>query len=227
MGFQSGRHCRLGPPTLRTMDDATSILSQQLGRMRGMTLAYHRRFFGDIRLAVVSVLTLFALGFWEIPEMFLLIPVVALYSAVQTAFDASYLIFARHYAARLERSLNARTGHTLLVAAEMENAYLFPLVRRKVVTAHLGSGFSWFGFVTLFYTALGLALGGFGLALGWTTVLADADAGWRSAYIVTLLTMTASALIVGGWWFVGGAGERRLHAALAGFENDEHRQDGI
>lgn len=203
------------------MDDATRLISAQLGRMRGMTLAYHRQFFADIRLAVVAILVLFILGFWEIPEAFLLIPVVALYSAVQTAFDASYLIFARHYAGRLEASLNRRTGESVLVAAAMEGSYLFPLDERKIVTARLGSGFSWFGFVTLFYTALGAGLSAFALVLGWSGVLADVGGGWSAAYMVALATLTVVALVVGGWWFVGGVGERRLTTALAAFEGDK------
>ena len=70
--------------------------------MRGMTRYYHEQFFSDIRLQVLVTVALFVVGFWEVEGAFLLIPVVALYGAVQTAFDASYLIFARQYAARLE-----------------------------------------------------------------------------------------------------------------------------
>jgi len=87
----------------------------------------------------------------------LLVPVVALFGATMTAFDASYLLFARHYAARLEADLNAAVGDGTLLAAQIEATYLFPLNERKVVVVAFGSGFTWFGFMTLFITAFGVA----------------------------------------------------------------------
>ena len=202
------------------MDDTTTLAANQLGRMRGMTLEYHRRFFGDIRMVLVLTVVLFVLGFWEVPAAFLLIPFVALYGAVQTAFDASYLIFARHYAARLEQLLNTRTGEKVHVAAEMEDVYLFPLDVTKVVTAAFGSRFSWFGFVTLFYTTLGVVGAAFGLALGWVAYLDDQGTGWQFAYLLTFAALTTVTLITGVWWFVGGEGERRLRTVLEGFASD-------
>lgn len=185
-----------------------------------MTVEYHRRFFGDIRTAIVLISALFVLGFWEIPEAFLLIPVVALYTAVQTAFDASYLIFARQYAARLERHLNSAVGRRIHVGAEMEEAYLFPLDDRKIVTAALGRGFSWFGFVTLFHTVLGTVAALFALALGWSEVLVDLRMAWQVTYFGALGALTSAALVVGVWWFVAGTGEARLRAALEAFGSD-------
>ncbi len=202
------------------MDDTTTLAANQLGRMRGMTLEYHRRFFGDVRMVLVVTVTLFVLGFWEVPAAFLLIPFVALYGAVQTAFDASYLIFARHYAARLEALIDTRTGETVHVAAQMEDVYLFPLDQTKIVTAAFGPGFTWFGFVTLFYTALGVAGAGFGLALGWVTYLGDQQTGWQLAYLLTVAALTTVTLFTGVWWFVGGEGERRLRTVLDGFAVD-------
>ncbi|HSF84169.1 MAG TPA: hypothetical protein VLG28_00745 [Acidimicrobiia bacterium] len=202
------------------MDERRRLASEQLSRMRGMTVEYHRRFFSDIRVAIVVISALFVAGFWEVPEAFLLIPVVALYTAVQTAFDASYLIFARHYAAALETDLNRQLGTRLHVGGELENTYLFPLNERKIVTAAAGSGFSWFGFVTLFYTLLGLGAGLFGLALGWTSVLTDAAPGWQWGYLGSLGLLAFAALATGFWWFVGGAGEARLHRVLEDFPRE-------
>lgn len=201
----------------RQMDDALRLAKAQLSRMRGMTVEYHRRFFGDIRFAVVTIGALFVVGFWEVPAAFLLVPVIALYTAVQTAFDASYLIFARQYAARLERYLNDRVGETIHVGAAMEDAYLFPLDVRKVVTAAPGRGFSWFGFVTLFHTALGLGAAGFGMALGYANYLQFQPGPWDGVYFTTIIALGIAALSVGLWWFVGGEGERRLREALSEF----------
>jgi hypothetical protein len=61
----------------------------QLSRMRAMTAMYHRRFFLDVNPTTVLILVLFVVGWWGVEEAFLLVPVVALIGAVQTAFDSS------------------------------------------------------------------------------------------------------------------------------------------
>ena len=195
------------------MNDAVRLAAAQLRRMRGMTRYYHERFFGDVRFTTIAFLALFVVGFWDVPEAFLLIPPVAILGGAQTAFDASYLIFARHYAAHLERYLNAAVGEPVHVAAMLEESYLFPLNTPKVVTAAFGAGFSWFGFMTLLYTAAGAVAAGFGLALGWE-VLRAAGGAWMGAYLATISVTLAATLGVGLWWFVGGVGERRLDAIL-------------
>jgi len=180
-----------------------------------MTAMYHRRFFFDVNVASVLTVSLLLVGWWGIPEAFLLIPVVVLVGAVQTAFDASYLVFARSYAARLEAFINEAAETDILVAAKMEDAYLFPLGQRKVVTVPLGGGFSWFSFVTMFYTMLGMGSFGFGLALGWQS-LRDGPPGLATVYLVTVFGLAIAALATGLWWFVGGEGERRLDEVLDG-----------
>ncbi|MDH3470187.1 MAG: hypothetical protein OEM94_02605 [Acidimicrobiia bacterium] len=195
------------------MDDRSRLMAAQLARMRGMNRYYHGRFFSDVRFSAIALLALFVVGWWEVPEAFLLIPFVALYGATMTAFDASYLLFARHYAARLEADLNAEFGDDTLLAATVEQTYLFPLDVRKIVVAQLGSGFTWFGFMTLFITAIGLAAFGFGLALGWP-VVTDHGGGWAIAYGTVLAIAGLGAVGVGTWWFVGGEGERRLRAGF-------------
>jgi hypothetical protein len=176
-----------------------------------MTRLYHERFFADIRFSTVTMLGLFVVGWWGVPEAFALVPVVALLGATSTAFDASYLVFARQYAARLERVVDP-DGHTL-IASRLEEAYLFPLDRPKIVTLRFGADFSWFGFMTLFYTLLGIAAAGFGVALA-VPVLSDHGSTWLAAYIVTLGALTLAALAVGAWWFAAGVGERRLRSIL-------------
>lgn len=197
------------------------LASDQLRRMRGMTRYYHQRFFSDMRAVAVGVLALFVIGWSVAPEAFLLIPVVAVLGANQAAFDSSYLIFARHYAAELEKFLNRAVAGRVLVAAEMENAYLFPLNTTKIVTIPLGSrtgsasGFSWFAWMTALYTLLGVLSAGSGLALGWSTLTA-AGAGWIVFYLGSLGGLVVASLAVGWWWFLTGVGERRLRGV---FEN--------
>ncbi|MFW2383371.1 MAG: hypothetical protein ACN4GZ_16575, partial [Acidimicrobiales bacterium] len=195
------------------MTSSTQLAANQLSRMRGMNRFYHERFFSDVRSTTVAVIALFVVGFWDVPLAFLLIPPVALLGAAQTAFDASYLIFSRHYSESLETYLNRLAGEPILIAHELEDSYLFPLNDKKIVTAAFGHSFSWFGFMTLFYTALGVLAFGFGLALGWPHLTA-AGSGWVAAYTVTLGALSVGALGTGWWWFVHGTGERRLAAVL-------------
>ena len=195
------------------MDDRLRFQAEQLDRMRRMTRYYHERFFSDVRMAMITVLVLLVLGWWEVEEAFLLVPVVALFGATMTAFDASYLLFARHYSTRLESDINAAVGEGTLLASAVEDTYLFPLGQRKLVVMAFGSGFTWFGFMTLFLTAIGLAAFVLGLTLG-LPVLSDHGSWWIVSYLAFLAIATVGALGVGVWWFVGGEGERRLSSVL-------------
>lgn len=190
-----------------------ALAQEQLGRMRGMTRYYHQRFFGDTRATAGAILLLFLVGFWAVPEAFLLIPIVALIGANQTAFDASYLYMARHYSASLEDEINRAMRRSVLVGAKLEDSYLFPLDDRKIVAIGWGRGFSWFGWMTLFYTLLGATAFVFGLALGWPALTA-AGGVWATVYLTVLLAITSGSLVAGWWWFVRGEGERRLRAVL-------------
>ena len=99
------------------------LAHSQLGRMRGMTRFYHQRFFADVRLTAAAVLTLLVVGAWTVPDAYLLVPVVALLGANQTAFDASYLFMARRYAAALETYINEAMRHNVLIGARIEERY--------------------------------------------------------------------------------------------------------
>lgn len=196
-------------------DTALGVAREQLARMRGMNGAYHARFFSDIRFTVVVGLAVLA-GGWLIDErLFLALPVVALMGACQTAFDASYLIFSRQFATRLEQSINRRLGVDVLVAHRMEEVYLFPLDRSKIVTLSLSrGGFTWFGFMTAFYTLTGIGLYVTGVVLSLDAIERLVSTEWGVIYVVALVALTALALGVGFWWFPGGEGERRLRAVL-------------
>ncbi|MDJ0791642.1 MAG: hypothetical protein QNJ71_07075 [Acidimicrobiia bacterium] len=195
------------------MEDSTKLASQQLARMRGMTALYHRRFFFDVNLTTVLVLALFVVGWAGVEEAFLLVPVVALIGAVQTAFDSSYLTFARWYAAFLERRLNEMIGERIHVGAELEATYLYELGTPKIVTIPTTGGFTWFSFVTVFYTVIGAAAYVLGLVAGWGPLL-DAPPVVVVIYLVVLLGLTFAALGFGIWWFAAGESERRLQRVL-------------
>lgn len=190
--------------------DELQVASDQLKRMRGMTAAYHRQFFHDVRFALTVGTGLFVAGFAGIEPAFLLIPFILLWAACQTAFDASYLHFARHYAAGLEVFINERLPSKVLVAHEMEHVYLYPLLTPKVVTVPLRGPLSWFGFMTMFITVGGVFMTVASAWLGWQLLEGSAFVAYWAGYGF----LASSALIAGAWWFVGGVGERRLDSVL-------------
>ncbi|MDX1447644.1 MAG: hypothetical protein R3246_01165 [Acidimicrobiia bacterium] len=193
--------------------DATEVAHAQLARMRGMNASYHQRFFSDIRFTILTVVGLFVVGAAVDRRLYLLVPVVALVGACQTAFDASYLIFSRQYSTRLEQYINRSLGHDVLVAHRMEDEYLFPLDTPKLVTVGV-ERFSWFGFMTLLYTAVGVGAYAAGV---WASLgVIGSDIGLRAGgiYLVALAVLTIAALATGVWWFPGGEGERRLRRVL-------------
>jgi acyl-coenzyme A thioesterase PaaI-like protein len=190
----------------RTKIHEIELAHAQLSRMRGMTRYYHGRFFADTRLTAIGVIGLLVIGFWAVPEAFLMVPVVALLGANQTAFDASYLFMARRYASTLEEDINQAMRRRMLVGAELEDRYLVPLGSRRLVGVAFGRDFSWFGWMTVLYTSLGILAYVAGLWLGWD-VLAGAG---RAFYLAALGLVTLASVAVGWWWFVAGTGDERL-----------------
>jgi hypothetical protein len=195
------------------VDDRISLAAQQLARMRGMNARYHDRFFSDIRFSTLVTLALLTAGFAVDERLFLAIAPIALIGAAQTAFDASYLIFSRQYATRLERHLNRELGQDLLVAHRLEDVYLFPLDERKIVTLSL-SKMTWFGFMTAFYTAIGVTAYVVGVILSLGVIEDRGAIAFGGLYLIVLAALTLLTLAVGMWWFVAGEGERRLKAVL-------------
>lgn len=196
------------------MEPRHRLAAEQLSRMRGMNAAYHNRFFSDIRFTLVVELLLLAGGLAIDTRLYLAVPVVALMGAVQTAFDASYLIFSRQYATRLEQYLNREMGADVLIAHRLEDAYLFPIDSKKIVTLPVGTPYTWFGFMTFFYTAMGIGAYLVGLVASWDVLTGWAPGWFAVAYLGALGAMTAASLVVGWRWFTGGEGERRLRAIL-------------
>jgi hypothetical protein len=195
------------------MTKPADLAVAQLGRMRAMNAKYHARFFADIRYSITASLALFVSAAALDGRLLALIPLVAVIGAAQTAFDASYLIFSRQYATRLERWLNQELSTEVLVANRLEEAYLFPLDKPKVVTLAWGSGFTWFGFMTAFYTVIGASVFVVGL-VGGAGAIASSNRVFSVAYVLAMAVITLLTLGAGWWWFLGGVGERRLRQIL-------------
>ena len=191
------------------MDEIT-ILNNQLSRMRSMNKYYHDQFLFDVRILFFFTIIFHYLALTN-NMAYMLIPFISLFGSVLLAFHAHYLIFSRNYSEFIEIKMNKILGNDVLIAHKLENKYLFPINDRKIVVAKLGSEFTWFGFVTLFITFIGISSYVY-------SIVRLLNTGINSNYYVFIALITLITLIIGIWWFLLGNGENRLEKVF-----DEYR----
>ena len=191
------------------MDEIT-ILNNQLSRMRSMNKYYHDQFLFDVRILFFFTIIFHYLALSN-NTAHMLIPFISLFGSVLLSFHAHYLIFSRNYSEFIEIKMNNILGNDVLIAHKLENKYLFPINDRKIVVAKLGSEFTWFGFVTLFITFIGLSSYIYSFAMLLNTDI-------NSNYYLFIAFITLITLIIGIWWFLLGNGEKRLEKVF-----DEYR----
>ena len=191
------------------MDEIT-ILNNQLSRMRSMNKYYHDQFLFDVRILFFFTIIFHYLALTN-NMAYMLIPFISLFGSVLLAFHAHYLIFSRNYSEFIEIKMNKILGNDVLIAHKLENKYLFPINDRKIVVAKLGSEFTWFGFVTLFITFIGISSYVYSIARLLNTDI-------NSNYYIFISLITLITLIIGIWWFLLGNGENRLEKVF-----DEYR----
>ena len=191
------------------MDEIT-ILNNQLSRMRSMNKYYHDQFLFDVRILFFFTIIFHYLALTN-NTAYMLIPFVSLFGSVLLSFHAHYLIFSRNYSEFIEIKLNNILGNDVLIAHKLENSYLFPIKDRKIVVAKLGSDFSWFGYVTLFITFIGISSYVYSIVS-----LLNTEISLYYYLFITLITLIT--LIIGIWWFLLGNGENRLEKVF-----DEYR----
>ena len=183
------------------MDEIT-ILNNQLSRMRSMNKYYHDQFLFDVRILFFFTIIFHYLALTN-NTAYMLIPFVSLFGSVLLSFHAHYLIFSRNYSEFIEIKLNNILGNDVLIAHKLENSYLFPIKDRKIVVAKLGSDFSWFGYVTLFITFIGISSYVYSIISLLNTEIS-------LYYYLFIALITLITLIIGIWWFLLGNGEKRL-----------------
>ena len=183
------------------MDEIT-ILNNQLSRMRSMNKYYHDQFLFDVRILFFFTIIFHYLALTN-NTAYMLIPFVSLFGSVLLSFHAHYLIFSRNYSEFIEIKLNNILGDDVLIAHKLENSYLFPIKDRKIVVAKLGSDFSWFGYVTLFITFIGISSYVYSIVSLLNTEIS-------LYYYLFIALITLITLIIGIWWFLLGNGEKRL-----------------
>ena len=191
------------------MDEIT-ILNNQLSRMRSMNKYYHDQFLFDVRILFFFTIIFHYLALTN-NTAYMLIPFISLFGSVLLAFHAHYLIFSRNYSEFIEIKMNKILGNDVLIAHKLENKYLFPINDRKIVVAKLGSEFTWFGFVTLFITFIGISSYVY-------SIIRLLNTGINSNYYIFIALITLITLIIGIWWFLLGNGENRLEKVF-----DEYR----
>ncbi len=183
------------------MDEIT-ILNNQLSRMRSMNKYYHDQFLFDVRILFFFTIIFHYLALTN-NTAYMLIPFVSLFGSVLLSFHAHYLIFSPNYSEFIEIKLNNILGNDVLIAHKLENSYLFPIKDKKIVVAKLGSDFSWFGYVTLFITFIGISSYVYSIVSLLNTEIS-------LYYYLFIALITLITLIIGIWWFLLGNGEKRL-----------------
>ena len=183
------------------MDELT-ILNNQLSRMRSMNKYYHDQFLFDVRILFFFTIIFHYLALTN-NTAYMLIPFISLFGSVLLAFHAHYLIFSRNYSEFIEIKINNILGIDVLIAHKLESSYLFPIKDRKIVVAKLGSDFSWFGYVTLFITFIGISSYVYSIVSLLNTEIS-------LYYYLFIALITLITLIIGIWWFLLGNGEKRL-----------------
>ncbi len=143
----SGRPATPDPEELR-------ILQEQLTRMRGMLFGYSERFFERIRTwTVVTLALLVVAGSGFFPAAVIAVPFLVPFAFLETGYLFFYTVFARRHAEYLERAINARFGHDVLVAHRLEAAYFYPPDAPRVAAFSFGHPFGMMSVMTLGYTA--------------------------------------------------------------------------
>jgi len=150
------------PGVLAAAPDAElRLLEAQLERMRGMLFRYSSLFFATIRnwtFVCLGLLVLGASGF--LPVAVVLVPFLVPFAFLETGYLFWYTVFARRHAEYLERAINRRVGHEVLVAHRLEAAYFYPPDAPKIAAISLGNPLGFMSAVTVGYTI--------GAALIWT-----------------------------------------------------------
>jgi hypothetical protein len=127
--------------------------------MRGMLFGYSERFFERIRTWTVVTLALLVIsGSGFFPGAVIAVPFLVPFAFLETGYLFYYTVFARRHAEYLERAINERLGHDVLVAHRLEAAYFYPPDAPKIAALSLGRPLGMMSVMTLGYTVGALLL---------------------------------------------------------------------
>jgi hypothetical protein len=128
---------------------------RQLERMRAMQYAYHNKFFFWITLNFVLLVWLYA---GTGGRGLLVIPFLVVTAGVQAAFYLHFCDFARLHAAALEKKINELLQRRVLMGAELEGMYFYPLPEPKVAGFIPSAPLNFFSGYTLHWCLLWVGL---------------------------------------------------------------------
>lgn len=181
-------------------------LAAQLGRMRAMQYAYHRKFFALMGFSLVAIAAAFLHG----SRAALVLLAFGLVTAGVTAsFFLHFCDFARTHARALEQRINTMLGETLLNAAELEADFFYPHETVRISGYTPSRPDTFFSFFTLHFTVVWVAAA---LIALWR--LGDRMGG--GAWLMLLVVYGAWSAVNVGFllrWFRGDA-EKRIAALL-------------
>jgi hypothetical protein len=188
------------------------LLEQQLERMRGMLGAYSGLFFRQITVwGVVSLLILALSGLSAGAPIGFLLTFIVPFAFLEAGYTFYYTVFARRHAEFIEKSINARFGHTVLPAHLLESAYFYPPDAPKLSFLSFARLNGYGSVMTIGYSVAALLLWGAGMEEGLTQVAAGSlDPVLLWVAVAWTLGVTAFLL----WHFLAKRDERRLLVEL-------------
>jgi hypothetical protein len=195
--------------------DGLRILEAQLGRVRSMLYRYYELFFRFTGAGLVAVGALFIGAFWAPTQAAaLILPFVILYVGFHASYLFSYVIFARTFAAALERRINREVGAELLVAHRLEEVYFGSPGDPRLVAASLRRPATFISAETWHFTVVGAGLFVVSVFLGSTTVQRVGEP-WSTWYVPVVVGW---ALLNGAylaWHFIARRDQRAIERILA------------
>lgn len=196
----------------------SSVLNAQLHRMRAMNFKYHALYFRQINFWIAVIIGLLVASLLEpLRGSILLVPHLVLYAAMQGAFHFHYIIFARRFARALEQRLNQQNGD-VLIAHELEDAYLFLLDTPRFVGVSFGQPQTFFSAITLHYGIAGALLMGLALYRAWQVLPSLANGFPPLAFYLPLtLVWVIVNVIYLFWYFVFQRDEKKIARRLDAF----------
>jgi hypothetical protein len=199
------------------------ILEGQLVRMRAMLYRYYELFYRFISAGLVLVGVLFVGAFWPPTQAgALLLPFAILTIGFHAASLFSYVIFARTFAAAIERRINREIGADVLVAHRLEAVYFGGPGDPKIVAASLRRPLTMLSAETWHFTIAGAGLFVVATLLGNATVQ-RLGAPWSQVYVPVVVGW---AILNGAyllWYFTGRRDQRAIEGLLAeAYETQPH-----
>ena len=195
--------------------DGLRILEAQLGRVRAMLYRYYELFFRFTGAGLVAVGALFIGAFWPPTQVAaIILPFAILYVGFHASYLFSYVIFARTFAAALERRINREVGAELLVAHRLEEVYFGAPGDPRLVAASLRRPATFIAAETWHFTLVGAVLFVVSVFMGHATVQRVGEP-WMTWYVPVVIGW---ALLNGAylaWHFLVRRDQRAIERVLA------------